>query len=163
MPLNFCVKPFSSLTTFQAHAMATHLGAGAGQAIEVSKRAESGKSNHSCLTILIKDAYILGRLLTQLNVNKSNLTEVLQVYDAIRRPIAQDVAERSLRLGGVYELDPVVMNEDIDSAKLDAGDRDELQKLIPIFWKISDSVHFTEMPDRDWERAQTMLRNRLGP
>lgn len=38
MPLNFCVKPFSSLTTFQAHAMATHLGAGAGQAIEVSKR-----------------------------------------------------------------------------------------------------------------------------
>ena len=55
------------------------------------------------------------------------------------------------------------MNEDIDSVKLDAGDRDELQKLIPIFRKISDSVHFTEMPDRDWERAQTMLRDRLGP
>ena len=55
------------------------------------------------------------------------------------------------------------MNEDIDSVKLDAGDRDELQKLIPIFRKISDSAHFTEMPDRDWERAQTMLRDRLGP
>ncbi|KAK7682311.1 hypothetical protein QCA50_014514 [Cerrena zonata] len=123
-----------------AHAMATHLGAGAGQAVE--------------------DAYILGHILADPIVNKDNVIQALNVYDTIRRPIAHDVVEESLRLGGVYELDPTAMREDMDSAKLEAGDREELQKLVSVFRDIT-TVHFTGMPENDWYQARAMLYGRL--
>lgn len=110
---------------------------------------------------LFQDAYILGRILADPIVNQDNVVEALEVYDAIRRPIAHEIVERSLRLGGVYELDPEVMNQDMDATKLDAGDRDELQKLVSVLRDISSIYHFTEMPEKDWDRAQTMLHGQL--
>ncbi|KAI0784965.1 FAD/NAD(P)-binding domain-containing protein [Abortiporus biennis] len=66
-----------------AHAMFTHLGAGAGQGLE--------------------DGYLLARLLSHPATNASNLTAVLQTYDEIRRPRAQDVWERSYNSGEATE------------------------------------------------------------
>ena len=89
--------------------MTTHFGAGAGQATE--------------------DAYILGRLLAHPAINSSNVTKALQVYDAIRRPIANAVVDLSLRLGLLYEFAEEHLPPGTDAAKLYAGDRDEVQRI----------------------------------
>ncbi|KAJ3488207.1 hypothetical protein NLI96_g3020 [Meripilus lineatus] len=66
-----------------AHAMFTHLGAGAGQGLE--------------------DGLVLARLLTHPQSRASNLEGILKVYDELRRPRAQHVWESSLQTGEVYE------------------------------------------------------------
>ena len=70
-----------------AHAMTPHQGLGGNQGIE--------------------DAYILARLLIHANTTTSNLSDVLGIYDSIRRPASQDAARRSLATGLMYGfLDP---------------------------------------------------------
>lgn len=123
-----------------AHAMSTHFGAGAGQAIE--------------------DAYILGRILAHPKVATKNVGEALKVYDAVRRPIAAGMVERSLRAGFLYEFHPDYLPAGIDTAQLCAGDRGELQKLADELQEMV-SAHWTEMPEADWERARGMLEDRL--
>ncbi len=72
-----------------AHAMLPHQGAGAGQGIE--------------------DAYFLARLLGDARANAGNLAELLETYDALRRPRACRVQRTSWETGELYELrDPVV-------------------------------------------------------
>ncbi|KAJ7168315.1 FAD/NAD-P-binding domain-containing protein [Mycena crocata] len=66
-----------------AHAMTPHLGAGVGQGFE--------------------DVFILCQLLGHPSTNLSNLEAVLQAYDAVRRPHANMVMERSFRAGIIYE------------------------------------------------------------
>ena len=78
------------------------------------------------------------------------------MYDAIRRPIGNDVVERSLTLGFLYELHPDYLAPDIDAARLRAGDRAELQKLADQMKQIW-TFHWQDMPERDWERAQELL------
>lgn len=123
-------------TYFKAHAMTTHFGAGAGQAIE--------------------DAYILGRLFAHPATKSENVTEALRIYDAIRRPIGNDAVERSLRLGFLYEFVEEHLPPGIDAVKIYAGDRDELQKVVDAILDIW-SFHSDSMPEQDWLRAQEML------
>ena len=72
-----------------AHAMLPHQGAGAGQGLE--------------------DAWLLARVLGDKRVLQSNPQEVLQVYDAIRRPRACRVQRTSREACELYEFrDPHV-------------------------------------------------------
>ncbi|KZV87012.1 FAD/NAD(P)-binding domain-containing protein [Exidia glandulosa HHB12029] len=66
------------------HAMETHLGAGAGQAME--------------------DAYVLGRLLTHPSINRSNVQAALKAYERTRLAPAQHVAHCARRAGRAYEF-----------------------------------------------------------
>ncbi|KAK7676416.1 hypothetical protein QCA50_020634 [Cerrena zonata] len=123
-----------------AHAMVPFAGAGAGQAIE--------------------DAYILGLLLSQPSVNTSNIADVLNIYDTIRKPFSQDVANRSTRMGKFFQLHPDHLPPHVDFEKTRQGDRAELEKLgnaIDDLW----SFHYTEMPSEDWKRAKSMLDEML--
>ncbi|GJE90596.1 FAD/NAD-binding domain-containing protein [Phanerochaete sordida] len=123
-----------------AHAMSTHFGAGAGQAID--------------------DSYILGRILAHPSITADNIAEALKTYDAIRRPIAGDVLERSLRIGFLYEFHPEHVPTGTDLEKVRAGDRAELRKIadeLQDIWRF----HWEWMPERDWERAQVMLEEWL--
>ncbi|KAL6301495.1 FAD/NAD(P)-binding domain-containing protein, partial [Sparassis latifolia] len=67
-----------------AHAMTPHQGSGAGQAFE--------------------DGYILASLLGHPSVTRTTVNHALHVYDAIRRPFAQDVQRRSRNTGILYQL-----------------------------------------------------------
>ena len=117
--------------------MTTHFGAGAGQATE--------------------DAYILGRLLAHPAINSGNVTKALQVYDAIRRPIANAVVDWSLKLGLLYEFVEEYLPPGTDAAKLHAGDRDELKKIGKEMDKIW-TFHSNSSPQDDWKRAEEMLQ-----
>jgi len=82
------VKPLQDFTSGRvaligdaAHAMAPHQGSGAGQSIE--------------------DAYILATLLGHSRTTPDTIPNTLQVYNAVRQPYANQVAERS-RLNGQY-------------------------------------------------------------
>lgn len=74
-----------------AHAMTPHKGLGAGQAIE--------------------DAYILARLLTYQDTTQADVRDALNIYDQIRRPLAQQAAADSQFTGEVIEfLEPNYQN-----------------------------------------------------
>ncbi|KAI0077462.1 FAD/NAD(P)-binding domain-containing protein [Panus rudis PR-1116 ss-1] len=66
-----------------AHAMRTHLGAGAGQGLE--------------------DGFILARLLSHPSARRSNIQSILQVYDEIRRPRSQYIADKTSATGDIYD------------------------------------------------------------
>ncbi|RDB27733.1 Salicylate hydroxylase [Hypsizygus marmoreus] len=67
-----------------AHAMSPQQASGAGQAIE--------------------DAFILATLLGHPQTTLDNVSHALSIYDKIRRPIAMEVAERSLVNGRLFGL-----------------------------------------------------------
>ncbi|EKM54680.1 uncharacterized protein PHACADRAFT_185571 [Phanerochaete carnosa HHB-10118-sp] len=123
--------------SYEAHAMSTHLGAGAGQAME--------------------DAYVLGRLLAHPATDVSNVTDALRIYDAVRRPVASEVVERSLKAGLLYEFVAEAFPPGADAAKVHAGDPDELQKVaeeVMDMWVRQNA----STPEEDWLKVQEMLR-----
>ncbi|KAL1666581.1 hypothetical protein GGF50DRAFT_50279 [Schizophyllum commune] len=67
-----------------AHSMTPFQGSGAGQAVE--------------------DAWLLAHLLGDPSVTRDTIPEALRVYDAARRPVAQDVQERSRVNGHLLAL-----------------------------------------------------------
>ncbi|KAH9929144.1 uncharacterized protein B0H18DRAFT_997735 [Fomitopsis serialis] len=67
-----------------AHAMTTHLGAGAGQAVE--------------------DAFVLASLLVHPTATAKTLAYALRAYDEVRRPLTQWVVERSRECGLTEEF-----------------------------------------------------------
>ncbi|KAG6844819.1 hypothetical protein H0H87_003386 [Tephrocybe sp. NHM501043] len=84
-PLNSFISGGVALIAFpQAHAMAPHQGSGAGQALE--------------------DAYILATVLGHPSTTKDTLHRALDIFDQIRRPPAQQVAENSRRAGQIFTL-----------------------------------------------------------
>ncbi|KAG6836352.1 hypothetical protein H0H93_008908 [Arthromyces matolae] len=85
------VKPLKSFVSDKvvllgdaAHAMAAHQGSGAGQAIE--------------------DSCVLAALLGHKLANRGSLSEVLHIYDTLRRPFALDIAQRSFDNGKYLSL-----------------------------------------------------------
>ncbi|KAI0639948.1 FAD/NAD-P-binding domain-containing protein [Trametes polyzona] len=82
-PLESYAKGRIAVLGDAAHGMLPHLGAGAGQGLE--------------------DAYLLSRLLSLPQISADNVEAALQVYSQIRRPRAQQVWERSLFAGSVYD------------------------------------------------------------
>ncbi|KAL5530919.1 hypothetical protein ACEPAG_3795 [Sanghuangporus baumii] len=123
-----------------AHAMTTHIGAGAGQAIE--------------------DSYILGKLLASPGVTKQNLLSVLQIYNAIRRPFGNHVVERSRMTGLLYEFNK--LPEDIDEGRARAGSDIELGKLTRELYKKWE-IQWSALPNVDWREAERMLREQGIP
>lgn len=65
-----------------AHAMTPHIGLGGGQGIH--------------------DAFILSQLLVYSLIDRSTLGNALKVYDEIRRPASQRIAQWSLECGRMY-------------------------------------------------------------
>ncbi|KIP04663.1 hypothetical protein PHLGIDRAFT_183112 [Phlebiopsis gigantea 11061_1 CR5-6] len=125
-----------------AHAMTTHFGAGAGQAVE--------------------DAYILGRLLAHPRVHDASTARAaLGVYDAVRQPIGSDAVERSLRLGFLYEFQAAYLPADVDRARACASDVAELARLGAAISEVYE-FHWAAMPEQDWERAQGLLEAGLA-
>ncbi|EJC99819.1 FAD/NAD-binding domain-containing protein [Fomitiporia mediterranea MF3/22] len=118
-----------------AHAMTTHLGAGAGQAIE--------------------DSFILGQLLAQPGVNQSNLASVLRIYDAVRRPLGNHFVERSHTSGFFYEFNN--LPEGIDGALIRAGYDVELEKLAQVIYKKWE-VQWSSLPNVEWKEAKRRLK-----
>ncbi|KZP27531.1 FAD/NAD(P)-binding domain-containing protein [Athelia psychrophila] len=94
IPTKWAIHMITPLSTFvsgrvailgdSAHAMTPHVGSGAGQAIE--------------------DAYILATLLASPACTPASLPRVLQIYDTVRRPQANDVWRRSRANGMTYEF-----------------------------------------------------------
>lgn len=81
-----------------AHAMLPHQGAGAGQGLE--------------------DAWLLARLLGDRQVLKNTPQNVLEVYDAVRRPRACRVQRTSWEAGELYEFrDPEVGDQESQLSK----------------------------------------------
>lgn len=71
--------------------MTPHQGAGGGQAIE--------------------DAYVLAALLAHPRADRETLGRALEAYDAVRVPVAQEVARKSRLNGLLYELNAGVGEE----------------------------------------------------
>ncbi|TFK51409.1 salicylate hydroxylase [Heliocybe sulcata] len=67
-----------------AHAMTPNQGSGAGQAIE--------------------DAYVLSAMLTHPDCTRATISDVLGVYDHVRRPLATSVLEGSRKAGLLYDF-----------------------------------------------------------
>ncbi|THH03798.1 hypothetical protein EW145_g5997 [Phellinidium pouzarii] len=121
-----------------AHAMATHLGAGAGQAIE--------------------DGFVLGQLLSQRLVTRANVSLALRMYDAVRRPFGNGMVERSRKTGFLYEFNE--LPEFIDKHKLRDSSKVELEKLAKDICKKWE-VQWSALPDVEWKLAEKMLRDAL--
>jgi len=90
-PLDSFVSGHVVLIGDAAHAMAPHQGSGAGQAIE--------------------DAYVLAHVLGHRSTTRESLARTLEIYDRIRRPMALEVAEKSLINGQLCTFH----NQDFDS------------------------------------------------
>ncbi|KAK7683133.1 hypothetical protein QCA50_013806 [Cerrena zonata] len=140
-PLPQYVEGRVALLGDAAHAMIPFLGAGAGQAIE--------------------DAFILGHILCEPSVCVDNITEALKVYDEIRKPIARDVADRSLKMGNLMEFHPDFLPPDADIEKVRDGDEEHLKKIAEAMQDVW-SFHYSKMPDEDWDRANARLGEVLG-
>ncbi|OAX36317.1 FAD/NAD(P)-binding domain-containing protein [Rhizopogon vinicolor AM-OR11-026] len=82
LPLSTCDRV--ALIGDACHAMTSHLGAGAGQAIE--------------------DAFVLGRLLAHPLTRLDNIHVALKIYQDVRLSVAQFIARESEDLGYMYEF-----------------------------------------------------------
>ncbi|KAL6299978.1 hypothetical protein BKA93DRAFT_819684 [Sparassis latifolia] len=119
-----------------AHAMLTHQGAGAGQAIE--------------------DAYILGRLLAHPHTNLTLVPDVLRIYEGIRLPFGSGVIRTTRKTGLLYEFNAPGYYD--GTAPHDDGERLQLQALgeaIREQWK----WQWEEPFDLQWEQAEEALEH----
>ncbi|KAA8894294.1 hypothetical protein FN846DRAFT_913060 [Sphaerosporella brunnea] len=124
-PLPTFVGARTALVGDAAHAMTPHQGLGGGQGME--------------------DAFILWKLLAHPVAQKENLEAVLRVYDDIRRPFAQSVAERSLKNGFIYGfLLPGYKEKTEEEIGIELGQSCE--------WLMEDGGC-----EAEWERAEKML------
>lgn len=88
--------------------MTPHQGAGGGQAIE--------------------DAYVLAALLAHPRTDRETLGRALEAYDAVRVPVAQEVARKSRLNGLLYELNAGVgPGSEFDPGR-DGGGEDEVSE-----------------------------------
>ncbi|KAA8645188.1 FAD-dependent oxidoreductase [Aspergillus tanneri] len=81
-PLPQFVSGNVALVGDAAHAMTPHIGLGGGQGIH--------------------DAFVLSHILTKPSIDRSTLTTALSVYDRVRRPASQRIAQWSLECGLMY-------------------------------------------------------------
>lgn len=125
-PLPYCVCGPVALIGDAAHAMTPHQGLGGGQGIE--------------------DAYVLWRVLADPTTSRSNLAEVLKVYNDVRLPFAQKIAARSLANGLMYGF----LLPEYDGVSLDVVGRDLGASCE---WLMED-----DGCEAEWVRAEVMLR-----
>ena len=85
----------------------------------------------------------------------SNLPSVLKIYDAIRRPYANHIVDRSYTLGRLAEF--IGVPDFIDVARAREGSKEELQ-LIGQEIRKKWEIHWASVPDDDWKQAERMLK-----
>ncbi|EIM91628.1 FAD/NAD-P-binding domain-containing protein [Stereum hirsutum FP-91666 SS1] len=116
-----------------AHAMETHLGTGAGQAME--------------------DGYLLARLLTHPLTTLSTLPTALKIYERIRLPFVNGIVNTARRLGELYEF------EGIEVSKADLGWVEKWGEEVKRSWGWQWEG---DAPERDWKVAEGMLKEALA-
>ena len=100
-----------------------------------------------------QDAYLLATLLGHPKTTVSTLTSVLQIYDAVRRPYAQTVAETSRECGMLFTLNyPGLSSQDMQHGQT----IDKLRTVAETLRKKWSWAWETTL-DGDVERAVRML------
>ncbi|KAH9949205.1 hypothetical protein B0H21DRAFT_730121 [Amylocystis lapponica] len=135
--LPFSVSGNVALLGDAAHATETHLGAGAGQAIE--------------------DAYILGRLLTHPLATRTRIPDVLRIYESVRLPFANAVVQRSRKTGRLCEFIAPGYYDGVDLTNERDGLR-ELGEALYGQWTWQWEEHF----DASWESAKEAIEKLVG-
>ncbi|KAL4249900.1 FAD/NAD(P)-binding domain superfamily protein [Abortiporus biennis] len=134
-PLDTYVSDRVALIGDAAHAMLPHEGVGPGQAIE--------------------DAYLLATLLGNSKTTISTLPKILEIYDTIRRPFAQQAMNRSRENAMLYTLTFPGLTFDRPE------DYDDTQKrrLSEVCYRIRKNWEWvwTTTIDEDIDRAVDML------
>ncbi|KAH8829573.1 salicylate hydroxylase, partial [Flagelloscypha sp. PMI_526] len=127
-PLPRFVADKVALVGDAAHAMLPHQGVGGGQSTE--------------------DAYILGKLLSHKKTNRSNLAQVLEIYQTIRMPLAQEAYRKSHMNGRYYEF----THPDFDIGP--GHPKSSLEK-----WRKLSKIHF-----HGWQQVDhTTIGQKLKP
>lgn len=140
--------------------METHLGAGAGQAMEVShvhpiyvwdpfKLSEHHRRS--------QDAYLLARLLAHPLTTVKTLPIALYIYDKLRLPFANGIVKTARTLGRLYEF------QDADPPPPTSSDA----KLWAERWGAEVLGYWDwqwdgDRPEKDWEVAEGMLKQSVG-
>lgn len=115
-------------------------------------------NNVSLLILVSKDAFILGRLLSDRRVTSKNVNTALQVYDTIRRPFGNGIVERVRAAGLLYEFNGMPSN--IREEGIRSGDMQELRKLGESIYQKWE-IQWTELPDEGWRDAERLLNEKL--
>jgi len=136
-PLDTYVRSKAALLGDAAHAMHPSLASGGGSAIE--------------------DASMLAALLSSPNVNPSNVQHALEVYDSIRRPFDNLIAERSRENTRMLEL----IDERFSDLAVDNPDPGRLYELAVLSgknmnWAWASETHV------DKDTALQMLESKLS-
>ncbi|KAJ7624371.1 hypothetical protein FB45DRAFT_836440 [Roridomyces roridus] len=131
-PLPFYSHDNVALLGDAAHAMMTHFGAGAGQAIE--------------------SAYILGRILSHPSTTPQTIGHALQVYSAIRKPFANGIVEKTRLMGLMYEFNAPGLYD----GRRGEGEGEGLEALGELIRREWEWVGMHGIRE-DWERAERML------
>ncbi|KII84074.1 hypothetical protein PLICRDRAFT_46407 [Plicaturopsis crispa FD-325 SS-3] len=114
-PLQSFVSGRVALIGDAAHAMTPNQGSGAGQAIE--------------------DAYILATVLGNPLTSIDAIPEALTIYDTIRRPFAQDIAERSFSNGLLFSFDRDNYESEFPDEESKRNKLKELRSSVTEQWK----------------------------
>src|SRR5882757_6703940 len=107
--------------------MTPHLGAGAGQAMEV--RTIIIRKITSTHLVPTKDAFVLGRLLAHPLTTLDNVPAALRAYQDIRLPAAQLVARNSKHTGWMYRFNMPGYYDGTDQGN-ERGELEILQEMI---------------------------------
>ncbi|KAJ7838496.1 hypothetical protein B0H14DRAFT_3870038 [Mycena olivaceomarginata] len=136
-PLPFYAHGSVALLGDAAHAMMTHFGAGAGQAIE--------------------SAYILGRVLAHPSTTRATVSTALKVYSDIRQPYTNSIVEKSRLVGLIYEFAAPGLYDGVDRENEAKGLR-EIGAAIKNEWEWVSQHGLQD----DWRRAEKLLNGRSG-
>ncbi len=102
---------------------------------------------------------MLGRLLSDKRLNKSNLDAALRVYESVRLPIGNWVVEHARTVGLAYEFNYVP--DTVRAAGVDMGSPEGLNLLSEFIYD-SWSYHWRSMPEDDWLHAEQMLHTMVS-
>jgi len=135
--------------------MAPFQGAGAGQAIEVSKSVRGPRRVNRLMNLfsaVYQDASILASLLSHDLTTRATASHVLGIYSRVRQPLATEVARRS-RLNGEHFSLRGLTGPDVSSTRLLPG----------ILKQIQDNFEWVSETDAaiDLQRAMALLRAEL--
>ncbi|KAI0766227.1 hypothetical protein BD413DRAFT_673079 [Trametes elegans] len=135
--LPFSVSGGVALMGDAIHAMATHFGAGGGQAIE--------------------DAYVLGRLLADPRTTLARVPDVLRIYQEVRLPFAREVVNNARKAGLMYEFNwprlydgsRVAVGSEAEADEAERRQLSELERAIQEIWQ----WQWTERVEDQWDEA----------
>ncbi|OCH86432.1 FAD/NAD(P)-binding domain-containing protein [Obba rivulosa] len=135
--LPFSVHGQVGLLGDAVHAMTTHFGAGAGQAIE--------------------DAYILGRMLAHPCATLELVPNILHIYQSIRLPFANEVVRLAREAGLMYEFN-APGHYDGREVPDERARLEELGKAISQQWGWQTKQAFVD----HWSRAEVALEELIA-